>query len=48
MGEIHDWMIFHQLENIEDLHNSSGRFVSEYGNQAYPDFSTFIILKMAL
>ncbi|KXJ88717.1 glycoside hydrolase superfamily [Microdochium bolleyi] len=41
VGDIHQWNIWHgQMSRYQDSHELSGRFVSEFGMEAYPHFQT--------
>lgn len=39
-GDIHYWGVWHGLHPISDFNNHVGRFMSEYGFQSFPEFST--------
>ena len=39
-GDSHYWGVWWGLQDIEVFENKTGRFVSEYGMQAMPDYST--------
>ncbi|KAJ1337305.1 beta-mannosidase [Microdochium nivale] len=41
VGDIHQWNIWHgQMSRYQDCHELSGRFVSEFGMEAYPHLQT--------
>ncbi len=39
-GDIHYWGVWHGLHPISDFNKHVGRFMSEYGFQSFPEFST--------
>ena len=39
-GDIHYWGVWHGLHPFEDFQQYIGRFMSEYGFQSFPEFST--------
>ncbi len=39
-GDIHYWGVWHGLHPFSDFNNHVGRFMSEYGFQSFPEFST--------
>ncbi len=39
-GDIHYWDVWHGRKPIEDFHNVLGRYMSEYGFQAFPEMRT--------
>lgn len=39
-GDIHYWGVWHGLHPISDFNKYVGRFMSEYGFQSFPEFST--------
>lgn len=41
-GDSHYWGVWWGLQDIEVFENKTGRFVSEYGMQAMPDYSTVL------
>ena len=39
-GDIHHWGVWHGLHPFKDFQQYTGRFISEYGFQSFPEFST--------
>lgn len=39
-GDVHYWDVWHGRKPIEEFHNVLGRYMSEYGFQAFPEMST--------
>lgn len=40
MGDVHYWSVWHGKEPFESFNTYIGRFMSEYGFQSYPEFSS--------
>lgn len=39
-GDNHYWGVWHQKHRFEEYENNIGRFISEYGFQSFPEFTT--------